>query len=70
MGQRLRADILLFVFRESHCVVVVLTQIGGPWLRRPEMLTETANELITWGGKTGWPVSNIAKSLEESASTI
>lgn len=69
MGKRLRADILLFVYREFHCVVVLI-QIGGPWLRQPEMLTETANELTTWGEKTGWPVSNIAKSLKESASRV
>lgn len=51
---------------ESHCVAV-LTRIGGPWLRQSEMLTEIANELTTWGGRTGWPVSNIVKSLEESS---
>lgn len=45
------------------CIISLTDEAGGPWLRQPEMLEELAAELEKWGGKTGWPVSSIVKSL-------
>ena len=56
-----------FVYLPTCRHFALLTvNVGCPWLRHPRMLAELTGELQSWGSKTGWPVSNIVKSLVES----
>lgn len=45
-----------------------LRALGGCWLRDRNKFRDIISGVKDWGSRTGWPVSDIIKSLQESSS--